>query len=74
MILHTIVDPQIIWGTGQFELNNDIQEISYKGVQLIARKIKENTYMVDRILSTDLKHFLDPDLQPGRIIEYTLQS
>jgi len=71
LILHTIVDPSLIWESDQAHI--DVKEIYYKGVQLEVRRVTENSYMIDRILSTDLSHFLDPELQPGCIIAYTLQ-
>ncbi|HHY81058.1 MAG TPA: hypothetical protein GX505_00025 [Clostridiales bacterium] len=72
MILHTIVDPEFIWSAEP--VDTDTKEINYKGVQVEVRRIDENKYVIDRILSTELKNYLDPELQPGCIIEYTLRS
>jgi len=72
MILHTIVEPELIW-----QKQNDIvetTEITYKGVQLEVRRIDEEKVVINRILSTNLSDYLDIELQPGSIIAYTLQS
>lgn len=72
MILHTIVDPNLIWYK---ELDcNERMEIRYKGVQLEVIRANEKNVVVNRILSTDLNHYLDPDLQPGSTIKCTFMS
>jgi hypothetical protein len=49
-------------------------EITYKGVRLEVRKISHDQVIVNRILSTDLTHYLDPGLQPGSMITFKAVS
>ena len=72
MILHTIVDPDLIWNKGSDCYER--KEITYKGVKLEVIRANESYVVVNRIFSTDLSHYLDPDLQPGSTIKYTLMS
>jgi hypothetical protein len=72
MIIHTIVEPELLW-----KMENDISEtmeINYKGVQIEVRKIDEEKLVVNRVISTNLSDYLDTELQPGSIILYTLLS
>ena len=71
MILYTIVDPDVTWYN---EESTKTMEITYKGVQIEVKKIDEKHFMINRIFSTDLKHYLNPELQPGSIILYDVVS
>lgn len=71
MILHTIVDHELIWKEEADTI--ELMEVTYKGIQLEVKRIEERKVVVNRIISTDLNHYLDPELQPGSTIIYTLQ-
>lgn len=47
------------------------EEITYKN-QLILTKIVGDTQTIERIYSTDPKDYLNPELQPGTILENPL--
>ncbi|HHU78599.1 MAG: YlzJ-like family protein [Caldicoprobacterales bacterium] len=72
MILHTIVNPEQVWAEHSQAI--EIQETEYKGVRLEVLKRDEETVVINRIISTDLHDYLNPNLQPGTIIEYTWRS
>jgi Uma2 family endonuclease len=72
MILHTIVDPELIWR--QDVEMQAITEIEYNGIRLEVTRSDEKTVRINRIISTNLKDYLDPSLQPGSKMEYTLKS
>lgn len=71
MILHTIIDPEWVW-QNETEIQKK-KEIEYKGVRLEVIEGDEKTVLIDRIISTNLKDYLDPDLQPGNKMIYTLK-
>ena len=70
MILHTIVDPNLIWQ--QKEEIQTTTEIKYHGIRMEVIPMDEKTVQINRILSTNLKDYLNPVLQPGSKLEYTL--
>jgi|CZCB01.1.fsa_nt_gi hypothetical protein len=71
LILYTVVDPELIWKKEEI---SGFMEITYKGVRLEVRKISHDQVIVNRILSTDLTHYLDPGLQPGSMITFKAVS
>jgi hypothetical protein len=73
MILHTIVDQNLVWAR-QNDKSEEIIELKWQGVPLEVIKKDEKTVVINRIISTDLKDYLDPNLQPGMEIAYTLES
>lgn len=75
MLLHTIIDPEVIWNQGAKDEDYTKKcEINYGGIKLEVIEADQNTYIVNRILSTNLKDFLNPELQPGSKIELVLKS
>ena len=67
MIMHTIVPAQILFSSEQ---SQDIQSkcISHNGVILDVTTGEEGGYKINRIISTDLKAYLNPALQPQKQI------
>jgi len=47
-------------------------EVDYLGQKVIASQISGNRYVINRLISTQLKAYLDPRLQPGTIINIDL--
>ncbi|HZK34526.1 MAG TPA: YlzJ-like family protein [Bacillota bacterium] len=45
------------------------QELDYKGIKLEALCVSNNKYIVNRIISTDPRHYLIEEIQPGAEIE-----
>ncbi|HCS75766.1 MAG TPA: hypothetical protein DIW17_18080 [Clostridiales bacterium] len=73
MILHTIVDSNLIWKNQDAEPVKTI-ELIWQGVPMEVIKKDEKTVVINRILTTNLKHYLNPSIQPGMEITYTLTS
>ncbi|NLB41568.1 MAG: hypothetical protein GX815_04785 [Clostridiales bacterium] len=73
MILHTIVDQNLIWGQHD---DGSVQtiELVWQSVPMEVIKKDDKTVVINRILSTDLQDYLNPSLQPGTEITYTLKS
>jgi hypothetical protein len=69
MILYTIVDPNYVFGNGmQSEEYKDLPrliETCIDGVMVECQQLEKDTLRVERILSTNPKDFLKPNLQPG---------
>ena len=75
MLLHTIIDPEVIWSQGaKDEEYNNKCEVIYDGISLEVIEVDQKTYTVNRILSSNLKDYLNPNLQPGSKIELILKS
>lgn len=61
MILYTIVDPMEVMMQPQ---NDDVQYRRVSGC-LCACRMQGSECKVDRLISTDLKDYLNPRLEPG---------
>ncbi len=46
----------------------ELKEIEYQGIKLQVEP-SEDKYKVVRIISTDPEHFINPEIQPGMILE-----
>lgn len=65
MILYTVVPPEAVW---EEEAERRFIEVEVNGVRLLAEPLDGTTAKVERVLSTDPSHFLDPRLQPGSTV------
>lgn len=65
MILYTVVPPEEVWEDGP---ERRFVEVEVEGVRVLAEPIDAASGRVERILSTDPNHFLNPALQPGSTI------
>ncbi|NLC44385.1 MAG: hypothetical protein GX783_08915 [Clostridiales bacterium] len=73
MILHTIVDQNLIWDQ-QDEGTVETMELVWHSVPVEVTKKDDKILVINRIITTDLLHYLNPKLQPGMEITYTLKS
>ncbi|MDW7651025.1 MAG: YlzJ-like family protein [Bacillota bacterium] len=48
------------------------QEIPWKNGMLMVEETGRNTARVVRLISSDPMYYLDPEIQPGSIIEYNV--
>ncbi len=69
MILYSIVPPEVVFANAQDESPARRVEIEWKGEKVEARELGNNRYVIERLISTSPKAFLNPDLQPGTVIE-----
>lgn len=68
MILYTVVPPEEVW---EEEVERRFIEVDVDGVRVLAEPIDGTRGRVERILSTDPGHFLNPSLQPGSTVRLT---
>lgn len=69
MILYTIYDPSVVFQNvdyyNQEKLNSGFAEMEVNGVRVLAAPAQNEGMRIERLLSTNPMHFLDPRLQPG---------
>ncbi|MBM7694772.1 hypothetical protein JOC77_004249 [Peribacillus deserti] len=70
MIIYTTVPQELIFHN-EAEQPPIMMEIDYRGISLQVQCHSPFSFMVERILSTDPDHFLDPEVQPGTILRYS---
>lgn len=72
MILYTIYDPSVIFENIDYynpqNTKTSFSEIEIHGVKVQVVQMGNEEARIERILSTNPSHYLDPRLQPGRII------
>ncbi|MDK2823083.1 MAG: hypothetical protein PWP71_1001 [Clostridia bacterium] len=59
----------VLENKGQEEEFN-FQYISYNGIEMQVEPVGWNKFKIIRLYCTDLKHYLDSNLQPGSIISF----
>ncbi|TYQ13247.1 UNVERIFIED_CONTAM: YlzJ-like protein [Acetivibrio alkalicellulosi] len=67
MILHSIVPVEAVFFNSEEE--KKLMEIEYMGEKVMVVPLSNNRYIIDRVISTSLKSYLNPKLTPGSIIE-----
>ncbi|MGE4282208.1 MAG: YlzJ-like family protein [Clostridia bacterium] len=73
MLIYSIIPNEVIF-SNQDDQYEKTQNITYKGQTLEVTQLAANQYRVNRIISTNIKAYLDPQLQPGTILEYELKN
>ncbi len=73
MILYTIYDPSVVFKNidyyNQANLNSGLTEMVINGVKVLASRSMNDGMRIERLLSTNPLHYLDPKLQPGVILK-----
>lgn len=49
--------------------NIKLEEVSYKGAIILGVRQKDNSFLIDRVISSDPKFYLDKALNPGNCIK-----
>ena len=68
MMHYTLIDPQLIWATEKDK--PVLVEKTLNGVQVLLREETDETWSVQRIISTNPHDYLRPELQPGMRIKF----
>jgi len=68
LILHTIVPHDIVFYS-EDDHQTKLEEINYHGITMLVIHVASNEYIVQRIISTSLDDFLNPEIQPGSRIK-----
>ncbi|WP_210363876.1 YlzJ-like family protein [Bacillus sp. REN3] len=64
MILYTMMPQDLIFPVNEEETAKEVM-LSYKGIPIIAEWEGSHDYRVIRVLSSDLKDYMEPSCQPG---------
>ncbi len=67
MILYTVMPLEFIFGDPGYKVG-DITEIDYMGVKVEVTKGIDNAMVINRVISSSPKDYLNPRLQPGETI------
>lgn len=71
MILYSIIPIDVVFGSGNDLEGYNFIEIEYEGEKVEVAPLSNNTYRVNRVISTSPKSYLNPKLMPGNVIECT---
>lgn len=70
MIYYSIVPMEMVFNENKNEYN--YAEVDYLGQKVIVSHLSGSRYVINRVISTQLKAYLDPRLQPGTVINADL--
>lgn len=68
MILYSIIPVDIVFGNNNPQDEARFFETRYMGEMVQVQQMEDNSYKIMKLISTCPKSYLNPDLQPGRII------
>jgi len=69
VILYTIIPEELIFGKYEENFDNQKVELEYMGEKVVVTPLSNNEFVIDRLISTSPKAYLNPKLQPGIIIK-----
>ncbi|MCX8130637.1 MAG: YlzJ-like family protein [Clostridia bacterium] len=70
MIFHSVIPIDVVMGNGyNNSIENSYVEMDYLGEKIQVSPLENNRYMINRLISTSPKAYLNPKLQPGTVIE-----
>jgi hypothetical protein len=72
MTIYSPLPLEVIWNSVP-ESKYQLEEYILEGVPVQAMVIEGNRIRIERILSTDPSHYLNPGLQPGQELEIGLK-
>lgn len=69
MILYSIIPDSIVYGDSSFNTATQMVELVHMGCRVEACPVSDHRYRIHRVISTNPTDFLNPQLQPGSIID-----
>jgi hypothetical protein len=69
MIMYSIIPNEIIFKNTEENFENNYLEMDYLGERVQVTASVDNKFIINRIISTSPKAYLNPNLQPGSKIE-----
>lgn len=69
MILYSIVPPEVVFHGNAYLDEIKFHEADYRGERILVAQMMDKHYEITRLLSTHPGSFLDPALQPGKVID-----
>jgi hypothetical protein len=73
-MFYSIVPLSVVFSNMEEEKGQTFKEIEYLGEKVVVTSTAQNEYVINRILSTSPKAFLNPKLQPGTVIKGELKN
>lgn len=68
MIFHSIIPMEIVFGNKLESQEMNLLEMEYLGEKVQVSPLTNNQLVITRLISTSPKAYLNPDLQPGSVI------
>ena len=72
-VLYTILPQEMVFDGYEEEGDREYFEISMQGGSLVLEAMAKNQAKIVRVISSDPRVFLNPNLQPGSVIEFPYQ-
>jgi hypothetical protein len=69
VIYYSIIPLEVVFGPTLENQQKKFIEIDYLGEKVEVMPTENNKYVINRLISTSPKAYLNPKLQPGSIIE-----
>lgn len=70
MIFHSIVPIDFVFGNKSENQEMSLLEMDYLGEKVLVSPMTNNQFVISRLISTSPKAFLNPELQPGKVINW----
>jgi hypothetical protein len=68
MILYSIIPAEVVFGDYERSNENKYIEIDYLGEKVQVTPLENSRYVINRIISTSPRAYINPKLQPGTVI------
>lgn len=68
MIMYSIIPNELIFSGIPGQIDNNYLEIEYLGERVQVMSMSNSQYVIQRVISTSPKAYLNPRLQPGSVI------
>jgi hypothetical protein len=72
-VLYTILPHEMVFAGVEEEENREYFEVPMQGGSLVLEAMANNQAKIVRVISSDARIFLNPNLQPGSVIEFPYQ-
>lgn len=72
-ILYTILPQEMVFAGYEEEGDREFHEVPMQGGSLLLEPLAKNQAKIVRVISSDPRVYLNPNLQPGTIIEFPYQ-
>lgn len=68
MILYSIIPAEVVFENRESKGNTGLLEVEYLNEKVVVSPLENNQFIIDRIISTSPKAYLNKKLQPGTVI------
>lgn len=74
MILYSIIPVDLVFSESWDRQNQPFLEMNYMGEKVQVTPLENNRYVIQRLISSSPKAYLNPRLQPGSVIDLTMNN